>query len=239
MRPADLAREHGLSPQAVRTYEAEGALPPAARTTNGYRVYTQVHAAALHAYLAAVRAHGYAPAREILRAVNRRDDESALRAIDTSHAQLQQDRSTLRAVEVSLGLLTGPTPPAPVRPARAVTVGALGRRLGLTPATLRAWERAGILRPHREHPHRQRAYTPDDVRDAQLAHLLRRGGYPLAHIAVVVEQVRTAGGTAALAASLADWQARLTARGRAMLTAAARLDAYLDVLAEQSVPPPP
>ncbi|NBH03542.1 MerR family transcriptional regulator, partial [Amycolatopsis sp. SID8362] len=61
----------------------------------------------------------------------------------------------------------------------------------------------------------------------ELAHLLRRGGYPLTHIATVVEQVRTAGGTESLARALAGWRDRLTRRGLAMLDAAARLGEYL------------
>jgi hypothetical protein len=38
LRPVDLAREHGLSAQAVRNYEEEGILPKAGRTRHGYRI---------------------------------------------------------------------------------------------------------------------------------------------------------------------------------------------------------
>ena len=96
-------------------------------------------------------------------------------------------------------------------------------------ACARAWERAGILRPARDPHSGRREYRADDVRDAELAHLLRRGGYRLAHVAAVVDRVRAAGGTAELAALLVDWRERLTDRGRAMLAAAGRLDAYLDL----------
>ncbi|MBO1420048.1 MerR family transcriptional regulator, partial [Streptomyces sp. FH025] len=89
------------------------------------------------------------------------------------------------------------------------------------------WEQAGILSPARDRATGHRVYRADDVRDAELAHLLRRGGYLLDHIAAVVRQVRTAGGTDSLAGALDDWQRRLTARGLAMLTAATLLDAYL------------
>ena len=47
LRPVDLAREHGLSAQAVRTYEEQGIVPTAERTRHGYRVYTPLHARAL------------------------------------------------------------------------------------------------------------------------------------------------------------------------------------------------
>ncbi len=223
--PADLAREHGLSAQAVRNYERDGVLPPAGRTPSGYRIYTPLHAAALRAFLALVAAHGYAAAREILRAVNRGDLDAALRVVDAGHEQLQRDRDTLGAVEASIGLLT---PGAPAgRPAGPLPIGALAHRLGVAPATLRAWERAGVLRPVRTPHTGQRCYGADDVRDAELAHLLRRGGHQLAHIAVVVQQVRSSGGTEALATSLAGWRERLTARGLAMLVAAGRLGEYI------------
>jgi DNA-binding transcriptional MerR regulator len=230
-RPADLAREHGLSAQAVRNYEREGVLPPAARTPSGYRVYTAVHAAALRAYLALVAGHGYAAAREILRAANRGDLGTALRVVDDGHAQLARDRGTLAAVEASIGVLTA-APPAvvPGRSGHPLAVGELAHRLGVKPATLRAWERAGILRPARDPRSGRRGYGAADVRDAELAHLLRRGGHGLRHIAAVVGQVRSAGGTAELAALLAGWQARLTTRGLAMLGAAGELSAYLGMV---------
>ena len=74
-------------------------------------------------------------------------------------------------------------------------------------------------------------FRASDTRDAELAHLLRRGGYPLDHIATVVQQVRTAGGTETLSRALDDWQRRLTAQGVAMLDAASRLSQYLTLAA--------
>ncbi|WP_229406910.1 MerR family transcriptional regulator [Micromonospora sp. NBRC 110038] len=240
-RPADLAREHGISTQTVRNYERDGVLPPARRTPSGYRAYTAVHVRALRAYLALIPAHGYATSGEIMRAVNAGDMDAALRAIDRSHAQLLRDRETLDAVEVAVGLLTRPPaasrpdrPPTarpdlspPGRPERPLAIGGLARRVGVTPAALRKWERAGILAPSRGRATGYRLYSADDVRDAELAHLLRRGGYRLDHIATVVRQVRDAAGTEPLAESLENWRRRLTDRGRAMLTAAVRLAEHL------------
>ncbi|GAA3394358.1 TioE family transcriptional regulator [Cryptosporangium minutisporangium] len=220
----DLAREHGLTAQAVRNYEDRGVLPPAERTASGYRIYSDLHAIALRAYLAQVPAHGYATGGEILRAVNNNAVDDALRAVDRSHVQLLRDRETLDAVGAAIGLLVTPRDDRPDRP---LPVSAVAHRLGVNPATLRKWERAGILRPERDRVSRHRVYRADDLRDAELAHLLRRGGYLLDHIATVLDQVRTAGGVDALAASLAGWRERLVDRGRAMLTAAGRLDEYL------------
>jgi DNA-binding transcriptional MerR regulator len=224
----DLAREHGISTQAVRNYEREGLLPPAERTPSGYRRYTAVHAYALRAYLALIPAHGYPTSGEIMRAAAGGDLDTALRAIDRSHAQLLRDRETLDAVEAAIDVLT--KPPATSPPQRSLPIGVLAHRIGVRAATLRKWERAGILTPQRDPTTHHRRYRADDVRDAELAHLLRRGGYLLDHIATVVQQVRSAGGAEPLADSLQHWRQRLASRGRAMLTAAARLDDYLHLL---------
>ncbi|MFF5179619.1 TioE family transcriptional regulator [Micromonospora sp. NPDC000316] len=225
-RPVDLARAHGLSAQAVRNYERDGVLPPAQRSPSGYRRFTEAHALALDAYLALVAGHGYAAGGEIMRAVNRGEIDTALRVVDRGHALLQRDRETLDAVEAAVPLLVGVEREPQSR--RAVPISALAHRLGVRPATLRKWERAGLLQPVRDSTTRHRLYSPDDVRDAELAHLLRRGGYRLDHIAGVLGQVRDAGGAEPLAASLRQWRHRLTERGRAMLTGAARLAEYLD-----------
>ncbi|GIF17913.1 DNA-binding transcriptional MerR regulator [Actinoplanes tereljensis] len=220
LRPIDLARRHGLSTQAIRNYEAAGILPTAARTESGYRTYTPRHELALRAFLALAAGHGHQTATAIMQAVHRDADPFPL--IDESHAQLLDDRRTLSAVEDALRELE------PVPAERGHTfVGPLSRRLGIRPATLRKWERAGVVQPPRDPHTGYRVYRAADVRDALLAHQLRRGGYPLARIAPLIDHLRTAGGLEPVEPMLRDWRARLTARSRAMLTGAAALDAYL------------
>ena len=188
MRPVDLARPHHISTQAVRNYERDGFLPPAARSQAGYRRYGPVHADALAAFLALVAAHGHATAGAVMVAVNTGDLDGALAVVDRSHTQLQRDRETLDAVEAAAGLLLDA--PARPEPREPLTIGELAHRLGLGPATLRKWERVGLLAPDRDPDTGHRRYPADAVRDAQLAHLLRRGGYLLADIAAVLDHLR-------------------------------------------------
>ncbi|MFD8456329.1 TioE family transcriptional regulator [Streptomyces antimycoticus] len=236
LRPVDLARAHGLSTQAVRNYEETGILPAAGRTPHGYRTYTSLHAAALRAFLALVPGHGHQTATSIMRAVNQGSIEEAFRHIDESHAQLLDDRRTLQAVETALRDLEHTPAPGPdVRSGSAAVVsgpggtfiGPLAEKLGIGPATLRKWERSGLVRPRRDPLTGYRVYDEAAVRDARLAHQLRRGGYLLEQIAPLIAQVRAAGGLEPLQATLCDWHGRLSARGRAMLTGAAELEAYL------------
>nr|WP_199752540.1 TioE family transcriptional regulator [Actinoplanes sp. ATCC 53533] len=223
MRPIDLARGHGLSTQAVRNYEEAGILPPAERSPHGYRAYAPRHAAALRTFLALVPAHGHATAGAIMRAANGGAVEEALRLIDESHAQLAGDRRTLEAVDLALRDLA---PPRDLEPG-VTFIGPLAHRLGVRPATLRKWQRAGLVTPRRDPHTGYRVYTSADVRDVLLAHQLRRGGHGLQQIAQVLERVRAAGGPEPLQATLREWRDRLTARGLAMLAGAGALDTYL------------
>jgi DNA-binding transcriptional MerR regulator len=102
LRPIDLAREHGLSAQAVRNYEEQGILPDAERTQHGYRAYTSLHARALRTFVALVPAHGHRTAADVMRAVNTDDVDTALALLDEGHAQLLRDRQTLAAVDTAL-----------------------------------------------------------------------------------------------------------------------------------------
>ncbi|MFD7114512.1 TioE family transcriptional regulator [Streptomyces microflavus] len=228
LRPVDLARPHGLSTQAVRNYEEAGILPAAERTGSGYRIYTPLHARALDTFLALVPGHGHATATGIMRAVNRGAADEAFLLIDESHAQLLDDRRTLRAVESALRDLGPDAAESAPRASPATTfIGPLADRLSIRPATLRKWEHAGLVRPRRDPLTGYRVYGEADVRDARLVHQLRRGGYLLEQVAPLIDQVRAAGGLAPLEAALGDWHSRLSARGRALLAGAAELDTYL------------
>ncbi|MFD7511103.1 MerR family transcriptional regulator [Streptomyces sp. NPDC059853] len=232
LRPVDLARAHGLSTQAIRNYEEAGILPAAERSAHGYRRYTPRHARALATFLALLPGHGHRTATGILAAVHRGAPDEAFALIDESHLQLLTDRRTLRSVESALRDLAPErdpaAPPAAPRGRAGTFIGPLADELGVRPATLRAWERAGLLRPRRDPRTGYRVYDESAVRDARLTHQLRRGGYPLEGIAPVIDQLRSAGGREPLAAALRDWHARLRARARALLSGAAALDAYLE-----------
>ncbi|GAA4410027.1 hypothetical protein GCM10023148_00990 [Actinokineospora soli] len=224
LRPIDLAREHGLSAQAIRNYEDAGVLPPTPRTETGYRRYTPLHAQALRAFLALRTAHGHPQATEIMRAINTNNPDAAYRLIDATHLALHTERTTHAEVANALTTLSTTPLPAPT----PLTIGELSHRIGVHPATLRTWESAGLLHPTRDKAG-HRLYTPTTIRDAEITRQLRRGGHPLPHIATFLTTLHEAGTPTALRPFLDAWQTRLTTRSRALLTAAAELHAYLSL----------
>jgi DNA-binding transcriptional MerR regulator len=227
LRPIDLAREHGLSAQAVRNYDSAGILPPAERGEGGHRRYTELHAQALRAFLALRRGHGHQQAVEIMRAAHRGDLDAVYRLIDAAHLALHAERGARAEAATALSHLSTNAPATIGGP--PLTVGELARRIGVHPATLRMWEAEGILRPERDRITGHRHYGPACVRDAEIARQLRRGGYRLAQVAQFLDTLRDAGGTDALRMFLDAWQDRLANRGRALLAGAGQFDRYLDL----------
>ncbi|MGW4756836.1 TioE family transcriptional regulator [Streptomyces chartreusis] len=170
------------------------------------------------------------------------DDRRTLQAVESALRDLEPRAAAERGAAPESGAVAGAEPaavsgadpaampgadPAALPGQGGTFIGPLAEALGIRPATLRKWERAGLVRPRRDPQTGYRVYDEADVRDARLAHQLRRGGYLLEHIAPLITQVRAAGGLEPLEAALTDWHDRLSARGRAMLTGAAELEAYL------------
>jgi DNA-binding transcriptional MerR regulator len=108
MRVGEIARQAGVSPRAVRLYEAEGVLPAARRTASGYRSYTEQDLELLR-FVARLRAVGL-HLREIREVVHLRARgvpppdrviallEGELAQVDRSLHLLQQKRHQLAAV---------------------------------------------------------------------------------------------------------------------------------------------
>lgn len=224
MRPIDLARQHGLSAQAVRNYEDAGLLPPAMRSASGYRRYARPHALALGAFVALVPGHGRATARAIMSAVNGGRVEDALDLVDRSHAGLVTARAIIDAVETALRDIT-------VRAweGNAISIGPLAHQLELQPATVRRWEREGLLRPARDRQG-HRVYAAVDVRDAHLVGQLRRAGHGIVDIRWLLDELRDTDDPAQVTRALAERRRALDTRSRAMLAAASALSTYLDEL---------
>ncbi|MFG1615216.1 TioE family transcriptional regulator [Nonomuraea wenchangensis] len=241
--------EAGILPPADRTAAGYRAYTP--RHAQALRAFLALVPAHGHATATAImRAVNEGAVEDALRRLDEShaqllDDRRTLEAVERALADLAQPSGDEGGHGADLaqpsggagGHATSPAPPsaAPTSPPTgehgtdATFIGPLARRLGLRPATLRKWERAGLVRPRRDPKTGYRVYSAADVRDARLAHQLRRGGYLLEQIAPLIEQVRAAGGVEPLRAALDGWRDRLSARGRAMLSAAAELNAYLSL----------
>lgn len=223
---AVVGREAGYSTQQVRDLERMGVIPPATRGSNGYRRYDDAHIVALHAYRALAGAVGPVQARRLMPTLLRSSIDEAAEQVDDLHAAIARDRARVR--EALRGLETVMADDTDLFEERdAMTIGELAEALGVRTSALRHWESEGLVAPDRSDASRARRYRARAITEARIVAALRAGGYPLAPIARVLEQLRTHGLTAEVSALLGRRLADLTRRSVALLDGAGHLRTLL------------
>ncbi|MBF6240767.1 MerR family transcriptional regulator [Nocardia otitidiscaviarum] len=226
LRTAVVARLAGYSVQQVRNLERDGVLPPARRTPTGYRVYDDTHVRAARSYRALAAGVGPVEAKTIMRAVHEGPPSQPLALLDAAHARLDRERRDLALAQAAVHAIADESIDD-VRATDAMSISELAEALGVRPSTLRHWEAMGLVTPGRSSTGAARSYRPGDVRDARIVHQLRLAGYRIAPLQSLMPQLRGARRWAEVLAGLSARDADITARSRALLTAAAELDALL------------
>lgn len=227
MRPIDLARPYGLSSQAIRTYEDLGIIPAAYRTDGGHRRYGERHRLALSAFRELAPVLGHDHAATVVQSAHRGEFDQVLDLLARAHTRLADDRAALRLVTSAVHSHS-PSDTSRLSVSQPVPIGAIAHRIGVQPATIRAWEAAKILNPNRDRRTGHRMYGSDDLRDAHLASQLRRGHRSLADIAIIVAELREHRTQDHLEQALAEWHDAARARGRALLHGTASIDRLIE-----------
>lgn len=212
LRTSDVARATGWSVQQVRDLEALGVLPPAGRSSNGYRTFGDEHVLALRAYRGLATAVGPVVARAVLREVRTLPLPDAAARVGALHVTLARERDEALVARRALlairaeGGPTGETGPDEGGPSANVPAGAAGDEddvltitglaaaLGVRASTLRHWEREGLVAPERvatrAGTHGARAYPPAAVREARITAALRSAGYPVPAVRETIAALR-------------------------------------------------
>lgn len=230
LRTADVARRSGWSVQQVRDLEAEGVLPPATRTPNGYRTWDERHVAAATAYRHLSTALGPARAADLLRTARTAGAVCALRLLDAAHAELHHQRLALAAaLDAAAGVAAERVDDA--LPDDSMGTGELARAIGVPASTLRHWDAEGLVAPDRGR-RGTRTWTPAQVRTVRVVHQLRLAGHPVPAVRAVVPhlagRIGGDGGWDEVTALLRGREADLDRRSRALLRGAAGVDAVVE-----------
>jgi len=184
----------------VRNLERDGVLPAAERTATGYRRYAETHVLAAVAYRALAAGVGPVEAKTMMRAAHRPPMSDLLALVDAAHARLHIERRDIELADA----------------------------LGVRTSTLRHWDGEGLVVPGRSPGGTARSYSPVDVRDARIVHQLRQAGYRIRPLQELMPQLRQAHRQDEINAALLGRHENTTARSRALLRAAAMLEAVLD-----------
>ena len=231
LRTVDLARAAGISVQQVRNYEACGFLPAAERSPAGYRRYTAAHLRALLTARTLIAGYGWEPARQMMEAIHRGEQDAAVVVVDARHADLhrqrqavQQTLSGLRTVSASLG--QGSEPASSASQAQR-SIGQAARLLGVRVSSLRFWEAQGLVTPQRDPASGYRWYGPEQMRQLEVIVLMRHSGYQAEAIRAVLDELAAGRAEQAILAA-EQWLRELAEAGRRCVAAAAALWAYIE-----------
>lgn len=226
MRTAVVARRAGYSVQQVRNLERDGVLPSAARTATGYRIYGEIHLRSALAYRALAAGVGPVEAKKIVRTVHAAPVPRVLALLDAAHARLDTEREDLRQAKEAARVIAH-EPIDDVRGTDSMSVSELAEALGVRPSTLRHWDAEGLVTPDRVRGTRR--YTPGQVRDARIVHQLRMAGYRVAHLRLLMPELKRSRRIEDVTSALAVRDTSITTRSRALLDGTAALSAVLSL----------
>ena len=190
---AAVAAAAGYSAQQVRVLEAQGVIPAATRSRNGYREFSVAHVRALHAYRDLAGAVGPVAARRVMREIAFLPTEQAAAVIMKLHVDLDRERErALAAREALTSIRTEAITEAPPTARDTMTITELSRALGVRSSTLRFWESRGLVAPVRTTTRAgtARRYPPPAIAEARITAALRAGGYRIPDIQQAITAVR-------------------------------------------------
>ncbi|MBK3580207.1 MerR family transcriptional regulator [Streptomyces sp. MBT65] len=244
LRTADVARESGYSVQQVRDLERLGVIPPATRSSNGYRSYTPLHLHALRAYRGLAGAVGPVAARQLLAELLTGTITEAASAINEVHVRLARERAeALRAQEALRAIQSEADTPEfeqeSAQDSDAMTITELSRALGVRPSTLRFWEQEGLVSPERVTSLRARRYDLSAIRAARIVTALRSTGYGISAVREIVGSLYQLDGTEEARRVLRERLDDIALRTVGLLRAGTDLAAVVMAAEESSAAPPP
>ncbi|MFI6463506.1 MerR family transcriptional regulator [Streptomyces sp. NPDC050538] len=239
LRTADVARESGYSVQQVRDLERLGVIPPAARSSNGYRSYALLHVHALRAYRGLAGAVGPVIARQLLAELRTGTIAEAASAINDVHVRLAREREeALRAQQALRAIQAEADTPEfeqdVERDSDAMTITELSRALGVRASTLRFWEQEGLVTPERVTSLQARRYDLSAIRTARIVTALRSAGYGIPAVREIVGSLHRLDGTEEAERVLRERLDGIALRTVGLLRAGADLATVVTAAAQES-----
>lgn len=228
LRTVDVARESGYSLQQVRDLERLGVIPPAVRSSNGYRSYAPIHVQALRAYRGLAGAVGPVAARQLLAELRTETIAAAATAVNAVHVQLARERDeALRAQQALRAIQAEANAPEFERESDTMTITELAGALNVRPSTLRFWEQEGLVIPERVTSLRARRYGLSAIRAARIVAALRAAGYGIPAVREIMDSLRQFDGLEEAQRILRQRLDQIAVRTVALLRAGADLAAVV------------
>nr|WP_245596182.1 MerR family DNA-binding transcriptional regulator [Paenibacillus taiwanensis] len=170
-----MAAKFMISTSTIRNYEAKGLIPPAERSANGYRIYTNKHAAYLSCIRAMIPAFGMEVTSEVIRCLQQDKPQDALWIIREKEVALYKEKQKLERLiqDIRIYNIENKSP-------YAESTFSMNEASELTQASksaIRYWDEAGYVRADRNPNNRYRQYSGSHLLKIRLIQMLQSSVY--------------------------------------------------------------
>ncbi|EFM10812.1 transcriptional regulator, MerR family [Paenibacillus curdlanolyticus YK9] len=173
--PKKMAAKFRISASTIRNYEAKGLIPPVERSANGYRIYTDQHAAYLSCIQAMAPAFGMEVTTEVLRCVQQDKPQVAMWIIREKEVALYEKKVTLERLIQDIRIYaSGSASPHAEGP---FTINEASTLTQVPKSAIRYWEQAGYVTADRDPDNRYRQYNGAHLLKIRLIQALQSSVY--------------------------------------------------------------
>lgn len=158
-RPIDVARQLKISTTTLRGYEDRGLIPPVSRSSAGYRIYTEKHLAYFICIREMLPAFGITFIAKVMAELKEGRIDEALWIANKAQADLWNEKLTYKK---TVKILLHNNFDSSI--SKKLNIGEVSKETGIPVTTIRYWEKAGLLFPHRNKENRYRVYTNEHIR---------------------------------------------------------------------------
>ncbi|MGG4094655.1 MerR family transcriptional regulator [Paenibacillus lautus] len=188
IRPIDIAKKLGITTSALKHYEQWGIVPPTKRAPNGYRIYTEEHAAYFECIRAMFPGFGVDVTKQVMVKLQESELDEALWIVNEVQANLQQDKilaeRTIRILETEQLDVVDTRGRK-----RELTIGEVAAETGVPTSAIRHWEKEGVLNLPRDRENGYRKFDGAQIRQIMIIRILRSANYPLEVIKDVLQEL--------------------------------------------------
>lgn len=174
-RPKKLADKYGLSANTLRNYEAKGLIPPADRSANGYRIYTERHEAYLACIQAMAAGFGMEVTSEVMHCLGRNELDNALWIVREREAMLHRNKTSLDQLVRELRSYSEGD--QVYDSSRHFSIHEASRRTGAPKSAIRYWEKSGLFTTKRDPDNKYRLYNEAHLFQIKLIQILQYSVY--------------------------------------------------------------
>ncbi|WP_098745347.1 MerR family DNA-binding transcriptional regulator [Paenibacillus sp. EZ-K15] len=174
-RPKKLAEKYGLSSSTLRNYEAKGLIPPAVRSSNGYRMYTERHEAYLACIQAMAAGFGMEVTSEVMHCLERNELNDALWIVRDREVMLHREKASLDQLVRELKSYSEGNRDHDFN--HHFSIQEVSRRTGAPKSAIRYWEQSGLFTAKRDPDNDYRLYNEAHLFKIRMFQVLQSAVY--------------------------------------------------------------